>query len=164
MNTQQPTCEQRWASHRDSRIEDLRRLWDAYCGRPTECPDCEGEAAECETCDGLGEIAPDQDGNVEDLGNIFEYGLSFDYVAPGTFGDQEQGYFRYQLSWGGPSDEFRYYVNPDLTCYRVEYWFLDWWDGHGCALYGDDRALLMELWGWFEECGSAQAELDKAQE
>ena len=133
----QPTCEQRWQAHKDSRVDDLQRLWAAY-------------------------RKGDEDG-VEDLGNIYEYGLGFDYVAPNTFTDQEQGYFRYQISWGGPSDEFRFYTNHDLSCYKVEYWFLDWWDGHGCTLYNSDKALLMEIWDWFEGAGSAQAELEKAE-
>ena len=51
---------------------------------------------------------------------FYDYGLSFDYVSPNTFKEQEQGYFRYQLSWGGPSDEFRIYTNPDFTPHYIE--------------------------------------------
>tara|TARA_R100001443_G_scaffold116608_1_gene137539 strand:- start:13442 stop:13792 length:351 start_codon:yes stop_codon:yes gene_type:complete len=51
--------------------------------------------------------------------------LSFDYVEPNTFEGQEVGYYRYQMSWGGPSDEFRMYDNSD----KIQYWFLDWFDG-----------------------------------
>tara|TARA_Y100000401_G_scaffold48761_1_gene37909 strand:- start:420 stop:791 length:372 start_codon:yes stop_codon:yes gene_type:complete len=57
---------------------------------------------------------------IEGFGN---YGLCVDFVEPFTFDDQDEGYLRYQLSWGGPSDELRFYDN------RVEYWFLDWFDG-----------------------------------
>ena len=57
------------------------------------------------------------------------YGLSFDYVAPHTFTDQPDGYYRWQLSWGGPSDEFRIYVDELTRPARVEYWFMDWFDG-----------------------------------
>ena len=57
------------------------------------------------------------------------YGLSFDYVAPHTFTDQTEGYYRWQLSWGGPSDEFRIYVDEMTRPDRVEYWFIDWFDG-----------------------------------
>lgn len=60
----------------------------------------------------------------EDLPPFYEYGLCFDYVALGTFGDQEQDYYRYQFSYGGPSDELRIYNDG-----TVEYWFLDWFDG-----------------------------------
>ena len=57
------------------------------------------------------------------------YGLDFSYVAPHTFSDQPEGYYRYQLSWGGPSDEFRIYVDNMTRPVRVEYWFMDWFDG-----------------------------------
>ena len=75
------SCEGRVDHHLAGRMSDLRRLWAAYCA---------GE-------EGHGE-----------LGSLADYGLCFDYVAPETFGDQSQAYFRYQLSWGGPSDEFRF--------------------------------------------------------
>ena len=34
-------------------------------------------------------------------------GLGFDYVEPHTFTDQLEGYWRWQFSWGGPSDALR---------------------------------------------------------
>ena len=52
-----------------------------------------------------------------------EYGLGIDFVESGTFDDQTEPYWRYQLSWGGPSDEIRFFSD------RTEYWFLDWFDG-----------------------------------
>ena len=33
-------------------------------------------------------------------------------------------YARYQMSWGGPSDELRFYRDG-----KIEYWFLDWFAG-----------------------------------
>ena len=140
MNTQkQPSCEERIDKELQGAIEDLTKLWTAY-------------------------LEGDEDRHSDELGNIFEYGLSFDYVAPDTFNDQEQGYFRYQLSWGGPSDEFRFYVNPDLSVYCIEYWFLDWFDGASRELTGDDRSLLKEIYGWFYDCGSVEAELERSEE
>lgn len=121
------SCEHRINSELRSRAADLRRLWAAYY---------------------------DGDERVADLGSLCEYGLCFDYVAPGTFDEQREGYFRYQLSWGGPSDEFRFFVNPDLSCHRVEYWFLDWFDGAHHNLAGDDEMLLLELWEWFCDLGT----------
>ena len=60
--------------------------------------------------------------------DFFDYvnqsGLCFDRVEAGTFKDQRAGYWRWQLSWGGPSEEFRLFDNGDL-----EYWYLDWFDG-----------------------------------
>ena len=55
--------------------------------------------------------------------------LSFDYVEPHTWDDQPEGYWRWQFSWGGPSDELRAYVNRDDRIHRLEYWFMDWFDG-----------------------------------
>lgn len=54
-----------------------------------------------------------------------EYALSLDYVEPRTFPNQKRGYKRYQISWGGPSEEFRMYSSPTV----IEFWYLDWFDG-----------------------------------
>lgn len=127
MAVAQQSCKARWRVHKDDRIADLRKLWRAYS-------------------DG------NEDG-VPDIGNLNEYGLGFDYVAAGTFRGQREGYFRYQLSWGGPSDEFRFYVGADLEPYRVGYSFMDWFDGAHRNLRGKDLALLLELWhGFFDAC------------
>jgi hypothetical protein len=67
---------------------------------------------------------------------INQYGLSWDYVQPEDV--TESGYYRYQLTWGGPSDEFRIYIkdcefNPndgfDFATMKVFYHFADWFDG-----------------------------------
>ena len=65
----------------------------------------------------------------EDLKDPEFEGLGFDYVGPHTFTDQLEGYWRWQFSWGGPSDELRAFVNLDKSIHRLEYWFLDWGDG-----------------------------------
>ena len=91
------------------------------------------------------------DTDVPDLGSFNEYGLSFDYVAPGTFRDQRRGYWRYQLSWGGPSDEFRFYGSDERSVPdRIEYWFLDWFDGAHRVLRGKQEALLLHVWQEYE--------------
>ena len=130
------TCSERVQKHFTGRMQDIRKLWEA---------DCKGEES------------------TDDLGSLNDYGLSFDYVAPNTFGDQDQGYFRYQLSWGGPSDEFRFYVNPDLTPYKIEYWFLDWFDGAPILLVDSDKTFMKEFFMmYFVETETAKYELDKA--
>ncbi len=98
---------------------------------------------------------------VEGLGTFEEYGLSLDYVAPETFNQQAEGYFRYQISWGGPSDEFRFFVNPDLLCHRIEYWFLDWFDGAHRDCSTD--AVARALWDYFAGTGAAQHALRDAE-
>jgi hypothetical protein len=65
----------------------------------------------------------------EDIKNPEFEGLAFDYVEPHTFTDQLEGYWRWQFSWGGPSDELRAFVNEHKEIHRLEYWFMDWMDG-----------------------------------
>jgi hypothetical protein len=117
------TCKARVKPHFDERLADLKKLLEA-----------------------------ERNGEEDtDNGNLSEYGLCFDYVTPETFRDQKEAYFRYQLSWGGPSDEFRFYVNPDFSCHRIEYWFLDWFDGAHIVLTDDTESLLTEIWQWFSD-------------
>lgn len=59
--------------------------------------------------------------------DLFDYvnntALSWDYVEP-------EGYYRLQLSWGGPSDEFRIYpAKDDYSVDVIEYFYMDWFDG-----------------------------------
>ena len=142
MSDRQPTCEERVASRLEDRIEILRDLWNM--------DDHDAYHEEHET-------------------NMYEFGLSFDYVAPETFNDQDEAYWRYQLSWGGPSDEFRVYGEQldewNVHVYRIEYAYLDWFDGATRTLYGDDRALLDEIFScFFVDSGTAAHVRDQALE
>ena len=78
---------------------------------------------------------------------IFEYGVSFDYVESNTDYNPDKGYYRWQLSWGGPSDEFRFYVDDIGNVQEIEYWFLDWFDGASITLtnkeFDDIEALAI---------------------
>ena len=80
--------------------------------------------------------------------DLYEYALSFDYVEQVG---KSPGYWRYQMSTGGPQEEIRYYTGKDvpsdgylgdMTC--VEFWLLDWYDGAEVELVGDD--LELALW------------------
>jgi len=126
----QETCKDRVRGELKSRIEDIEKLWRMYHEDP--------EAYD------------------EDLGNFNEYGLCVDYVAPGTFGDQKRGYLRYQLSCGGPQDEFRFFMDEDLSATRIEYWFLDWFDGAKVILKGKALELMQEIYEDFKGMGIAQ--------
>lgn len=128
-------CNERIDDQLENRINDIKQLWDNWC-----------KGIE----------------NDEELGNLNEYGLSLDYVEPNTFNDQPQGYIRYQLSCGGPSDEFRYYINPDLSVYRIEYWFLDWFDEANRVLYGEDLKLLTQIYEDWAETGTIRHLIDEA--
>ena len=133
----QATCKERLKSHYQGRIEDIRKLWEL------NCKDCEASDPE--------------------LGRFNEYGLCFDYVAPGTFSDQRRGYFRYQLSWGGPSDEFRFYCTEGFEIDRIEYWFLDWGDGAKRTLkQGKDFGLMSDIFQDFKDCETVQYAYDQA--
>ena len=87
-----------------------------------------------------------------DWDGFAEYFLSVDYVAPYTFNDQPEGYIRMQISWGGPSDEFRLFVKPDHSIQRIEYVFLDWYDGAVRTVTAiEDRDAVEMAWAYFEE-------------
>lgn len=72
--------------------------------------------------------------------DIAEYGLSIDRVEAGTFEGQRAPYTRYQISFGGPSEEYRVYDNGD-----VEFWFKDWFDGASVPVTGNDADLIREI-------------------
>lgn len=124
---QEKTCAERVEGALASRLEDLRALWGAHWDEVS------------------GRSGTDE---VEGLGSIYEYGLCFDYVDPGTFGDQQPyGFWRYQISCGGPSGEFRLWGGG-----RIEFRYHDWFDGAGVDLLGDDLRLLKEIFDWLLEC------------
>jgi hypothetical protein len=116
----QPTCKEQVAEHYKSRMSALRQLIEAY---------------------------RNGDESVPGVGNLYDYGLYLDYVPAGTFADQRRGYFRYQISTGGPGDEFRFYTDDNLQPTRIEYWFLDWFDGAKRIVGRDTRdwGVLVDL-------------------
>lgn len=125
------TCKQRWAKEKNSTIRTLRTLWRLN--------------------------QKDPEASHPDLGRFDEYGLAFDYVAPGTFNGQKEGYWCYQIAYGGPSEEFRFYASaPQFEPYRLTYVFMDWYDGHERPLVGNDLALLTEIWQDFQETGTVE--------
>jgi len=69
-----------------------------------------------------------------EVDDLYDYvnstALSWGYVEAETFEGQDKGYYRLQLSWGGPSDEFRIYTIEDsLDIDYIEYHYMDWFDG-----------------------------------
>ena len=134
MTKDQPKCAEVVVEKMRGRMEDIKRLM--LAASDMEATEEQREDAEQE---------------------LNEYGLAFDYVAPDTFEDQPRGYWRWQISWGGPSDEFRFYGEP-LNDWRVhleevEYWYLDWFDGAFCRPSCDDLATLEEWFSQLAECG-----------
>lgn len=126
MTDRNKKCEERIDEELRDEIKRLRKLWKWY------------------------HVKDDEYHPTEET-NIYEYGLDFSYVEPETFSDQPIGYWRYQISWGGPSDEFRFFDDGHDGA-RVEYWFLDWFDGAHRILRGTDRELMLEIFDWLT-CG-----------
>jgi len=67
--------------------------------------------------------------NTEDWDGLNEYGLALDrvvhdllYMSKEARQEYEGDYFRYQISWGGPSEEIRFYPH------KIEFVFADWFD------------------------------------
>ncbi len=112
--------------------------------------------------------APEVAKKFEEIGDFHNYALAWDYVAPETFDDQAEGYWRYQICWGGPSEEIRFYASPSsrgnwnihFLMHRAEFWFLDWFDGASVNVTSTDEAKW--LWEWFSDVGSVQHALDEA--
>ena len=131
MANRELSCEERIDAELADELATLRRLLDMYY------EDCEAYT---------------------DDGDSFEsHALSFDFVAPRTFTDQEEEYFRYQISWGGPSDEFRFFVSDNLAIPdRVEYWYMDWFDGAHRVLTGEDEDLLLEVYEFYFEINGTE--------
>jgi len=78
---------------------------------------------------------------VEDYGrSLAEYGAGIWLVEAGTWPDQREDYVRYQLTHGGPSEEFRVYRNKD-----VEFWLSDWYDAAKVDVVGEDAELVLKI-------------------
>ena len=138
--------ETRAKDHLESRMEDLGFLYNTF-----DPPD-EWDDETWETAEDFGITKDMTENQIYDCiyASRNEYGLSFDYVAPNTFNDQEIGYFRYQISWGGPSEEIRFYVDYGKNPYKIEFWFLDWFTGHGIKLDGEYLDIAKEIFQDFD--------------
>lgn len=111
-----PSCEERIEAHMQGRLEDLEKL-----------------------------LELDSEEYDEDIGNIYEYGLCLCYIAEEDT-HNGRGFIRYQLSTGGPGDELRYFVDWQGKVYKVEYWFLDWFDGASRTLTGSNLETALNAW------------------
>lgn len=79
----------------------------------------------------------------EEIGSFNEYGLSFDFVEAD---EDTDGYYRFQLCWGGPSSEIRFYPNE-----AIEAVYMDWFVGVGFNVNTLDAFVWLR--DWFKECG-----------
>jgi len=179
--TKQPTCADLVAQSAANTIETIRLMLDPQTDDVTLGDDgsldtvlmIDGE--QCERHEDASNYRDDDTGeldaeefisdSMDDIvetqrERFYEYGLSFDYVEPSN--DNPEPYFRYQISWGGPSTEFRFFANRrgddyDWITYKVEYWYLDWFDGAKTHVSGEVVELL---WAQFNDTGSVQHAFD----
>ena len=135
-------CADLVAHELEKELEMLRKLWKLHC--------------------------EDSDAYDDEYGNLYEYGLAFGYIAPRTFSDQDEGYFRYQISCGGPSDEFQIFAGGSpggWVIHRIEYWYKDGFDGASITLRGEDFEFMKELVGsFFGGCGTLTTAYEESME
>jgi hypothetical protein len=136
--TTERTCEERVEQHMASRLEDLRLMLnptsdDAVYGRSDEFSIAIGD--DYEYFPGAGhsgetpaEIFNEYEDEIRDelRERFYEYALSFDVVHADNPGES---YVRYQISFGGPAEEIRFFCDFNRRPYKAEFWFLDWFDG-----------------------------------
>ena len=111
--------------------------------------------------DGYKDLEKKPDEAYEGYEDFFDYvnqsGLCFDFVSVDTFEDQDRGYWRFQMSWGGPSDEFRIYTDDENEIEYIEYWYMDWFDGASIRVNDDVIYHICEM---FLECSEKQDPCD----
>ena len=111
--------------------------------------------------DGYKDLEKKPDEAYEGYEDFFDYvnqsGLCFDFVSVDTFEDQDRGYWRFQMSWGGPSDEFRIYTDDQNQIEYIEYWYMDWFDGASIRVNDDVIYHICEM---FLECSEKQDPCD----
>ena len=79
-----------------------------------------------------------------DYESLYDYvnqtALSFDKVHINSKENIDRSYYRLQISWGGPSTEFRAFLNADHDIDYIEYWYLDWFDGASINIPRDSKS------------------------
>ncbi len=118
-----PTCEERI----DTELDRVAEVFLAYRDDPHE-EDIIYEGSE-----------------VLGLPELGHYGLSFSYHHED--GDRwGSTYWTYLLSWGGPSDEIRFYPGGTIT-----YHFMDWFDGAMRDVTNEEWAQWLSEWLGLED-------------
>ena len=156
--TVERTCEERVEQRMDSRLEDLRLMLnptsdDAVYGRSDEFSIAIGDDYEyfpgaSHSDETPAEIFSQYEDEIRDelRERFYEYALSFDVVHADNPGES---YVRYQISTGGPAEEIRFFCDFNRKPYKVEFWFLDWFDGasRDCT-HRPEIELLIEALGF----------------
>ena len=80
--------------------------------------------------------------------------ISFKYIPPeantNDISVSTTGYWRFQIGWGGPSYEYRFYMNEPLAFnpIAIQFWFTTWLDN---AYRDDIRGIGQEIWDHLAE-------------
>ena len=97
----------------------------------------------------------EDDEEFESIIDYIEYNiLGFDYVQAeedrNNISLSSTGFWRFQISWGGPQQEYRFYMNDPLQDEptAIKFWHLNWGDG---ACDDDVRGIGQRLWDYLEE-------------
>ena len=94
----------------------------------------------------LKELWNAEEQETENLGELNNYGLGIWFNQAGDH-EQREPYYQYQLSTGGPGDEFRIYLNGD-----VEYIYLNWFDGETIQVEDQElKEILYNFCIWTKE-------------
>ena len=102
--------------------------------------------------------------------------LGFDYVSGNTIGIEEPC-FRWQLSWGGPQDEFLFPINRhiytldgggslrfDFTAESVtQYWLRDWGDSSHINLDEENNKIMNSVLRTYGAVGKCFTEFRKGE-
>jgi len=90
---------------------------------------------------------------------LCNYGLEISYNLPED--NRSRGYLRWLVSWGGPSDEWRFYFVPgESKPYKIEYIYSDWFDSAKVVCTKGRVANL--LWDWLYELDTPDYEYRRA--
>lgn len=96
---------------------------------------------------------------------LYNYGLAFDYVPPNTFRDQPEGYFRWQIAWGGPAFELRFFVGFGGEIIDIQAVYGDWYCEIKRNPTNRDWELLEEIFNYlFKETGALDQAYKEAME
>ena len=121
--TKDKTCTERIEQSYNNRLEDLNDILE-----------CKGDFSHCDD-------TPQA---------INEYGLCFDYVENDEE-ERKENFWRFQISWGGPSEEFRIYTDgKEGSIMRIEFWYMDWFDGANKEVTNDQINKHWTLKEYFE--------------
>lgn len=143
------TIEVNGLSHLESRLADLRIIHNYYNCTIREIYDfLKANGYQKPMASICGDVRYSQlasDDNYSDLSSSVQsdiqeaiqdidcsYGLCFEYVEAD---EDNEDYFRYQISYGGPSEEIRFYEN------RTEFVYLEWFSGVGFDVSNDETAM-----------------------